>query len=345
MGGCNACCRGGKVAIHDHYDIERVAVGSGVRSKVFKAVHKTTGEVVAVKRIEKALTLSRTLWDDELSMMQTCSDNTNIVNLLHVYETDTYVYLVTKYAFGGELFDRIIKEGAYDETKARQHLHDILLALQSLHANGIVHRNLKPENLLLTTTKSDARLQLSDFSVACLLQQEKFLTTVAGTWAYAAPEVLQSDQEYDEKCDIWSAGIILCVLLTGFHPFDQDGRQTTKRMMENILKGELNLDSRPWKSISSEAKDMIRLLLTKDPTQRPNAAEALQHVWISQTHESPVALTTSLDSYRRRMQRKFRSSVVAAVAASKLRKSIVSDSNCIELEMPEGEQSTSTPLP
>ena len=104
MGGCNACCTGGKGTINDHYEINVIAFGSGIRSKVFKGIDKMTGQVVAVKRIEKSWTLSRTLWEDELSMMQTCSGNGNIVNLLNFYESKEYVYLVTNYASGGELF-------------------------------------------------------------------------------------------------------------------------------------------------------------------------------------------------------------------------------------------------
>ena len=118
-----------------------------------------------------------------------------------------------------------------------------------------------------------------------------------------------------------------CVL-TGMHPFDPDGRQSSTKTMDNIRRAQVDLETKPWAHISQEAKSLIRLLLTQDPKARPTATGALHHPWfdaiITKTNNGGT-LDVALDSYQRRMQRKFRTSVVATVAATKLRNSLHDD--------------------
>ncbi|CAH8275785.1 unnamed protein product [Arabidopsis lyrata] len=155
-------------------------------------------------------------------------------------------------------------------------IRSILNVVQICHFMGVIHRDLKPENFLLaSSTDENAMLKATDFGLSVFIEEGKVYRDIVGSAYYVAPEVLR--RSYGKEIDIWSAGIILYILLCGVPPF---WAETEKGIFDEIIKGEIDFQSQPWPSISESAKDLVRKLLTKDPKLRISAAQALEHPWI-----------------------------------------------------------------
>lgn len=154
-------------------------------------------------------------------------------------------------------------------------------ALRYLHKRGIVHRDLKPENLLLTS-KADrgAELKIADFGLSRLRTDSSLMTTVCGTWAYSAPEVRILRAPYTHKVDLWSLGVIVFVLCSGYHPFDPEGCASEEELQDAIKHGRFDFDDPVWDRISVDAKDLICRLLVVNPAERLDTGGLLRHSWI-----------------------------------------------------------------
>ena len=157
-------------------------------------------------------------------------DHPNIVKLYEFYEDSHQFHLVQELCSGGELFDRIIDSGHFSEVMAATVIKQTLEAVAYCHSCQIMHRDLKPENLLLETDKPDAIIKVTDFGTGLLFDPNVKITKKYGTPYYIAPEVLK--QNYNEKCDIWSCGVILYILLCGFPPFNGTSDEI---ILQNIL--------------------------------------------------------------------------------------------------------------
>ncbi|GMF21217.1 unnamed protein product [Phytophthora lilii] len=318
-------------------DSPEVVLGEGACSRVFRARKRASGELVAIKRLDKAqqrlIDDDPLQWEREVALLRRCASHPNVVALHDVMETAEYVYIIMELAEGGELFQALIDEGAYSEWDARRFMMDLLEALRFLHELGIAHRDIKPENLLLTSmSPKHASIKLADFGLAALVEESSLLSNGRMTWAYCAPEVfktaspaeaqfdLQASQpepvrnpEGGVQSDMWSVGIVLYVLLSGTHPFDPDGRQTRDQMISSIQSGQFSMVSPRWDAISSEAKELISALLQISPDARPTASQALHFKWFKSQHTSRQSLAVSisdtegLEQYRHLMRRKFRS--------------------------------------
>ncbi|KAF0700137.1 Aste57867_9325 [Aphanomyces stellatus] len=287
-------------------------IGKGTHSKVFHAKHKASGDDVAIKMIPKAA--ARQEWRREVAVMKMLDTHPNIVELKGTYETEDAVCLVMEYAAGGELFQLLIRDGAYSEDIARSFAKDTLTALAFLHDQGIVHGDLKPENLLVTSKHAKkAHVKLADFGMAAVMTTKQLVDKDNLTWAYCAPEVLAADAAaavVDAKGDMWAAGVLLYILLSATHPFDPDGRCNKAILVDRILHYEMvNLDA-GWEDVSVEAKDLIRRLLDRDPTTRLAAADALRHPWFLKASVPTLPLQSSLrgdlNVYMRGMETRFR---------------------------------------
>lgn len=135
----------------------------------------------------------------------------NIIKLHEVHESDTSIYLVLELLRGGELFERIVKRGIYTERDAAILMKKLLSALDYMHCKGIMHRDIKPENLILKETDNNFEVKIADFGLATVVTQGDYLFKRCGTPGYVAPEIL-ADEKYDQKVDIFSAGVILYIL-------------------------------------------------------------------------------------------------------------------------------------
>lgn len=263
-------------------------LGQGTYAVVKEAQHIKTGQFFAVKIINKKLMEGREhMVRNEINVLKKISQgHRNILTLVDYFETINNLYLVTDWAQGGELFDRICAKGSYYERDAANLVRSITEAVAYLHDNGIVHRDLKPENLLFRTRDEDSDLLIADFGLSRIIDTEKFhvLTTTCGTPGYMAPEIFNKSG-HGKPVDLWAIGVITYFLLCGYTPFD---RENSVDEMQAILKGDYSFDPPYWDGISDIAKDFIKRLLTVDPNVRLTAQQAIGHPWLAADVIGPV---------------------------------------------------------
>ena len=182
-------------------------------------------------------------------------DHPNIVKLHDISEEKNRYYIVTELCEGGDLFTRLERHRRFSEKDAINMLKQILAGIDYLHGKNIIHRDLKPENILLFGQNS--QVKISDFGSSIIHNSQLPLTQIAGTPYYTAPEVL--NENYSNKCDIWSIGVITYILLSGMAPFY--GR-TNRDIIKMIRKGVFRFEGQVWDKISDICKDFICTLLT-----------------------------------------------------------------------------------
>eukprot|EP00830_Metopus_es_P017914 TRINITY_DN6067_c0_g2_i2.p1 TRINITY_DN6067_c0_g2~~TRINITY_DN6067_c0_g2_i2.p1 ORF type:complete len:423 (+),score=78.40 TRINITY_DN6067_c0_g2_i2:63-1271(+) len=203
-------------------------------------------------------------------------DSPHIVKLYEFYSDSKYYYMVTEYVDGGELFDEIQRRKGFSEEMAADITGQLLSSIVYCHERKIVHRDLKPENILIDeVTESKIKIKVIDFGTAESFKTNEKLKTTMGTPYYIAPEVLM--KSYDEKCDIWSCGVILFILLSGIPPFNGP---TDEDIMKSVKKGKYNFNNAIWEDISESAKDLIKKMLEFIPAKRIAAKDAYCHEWI-----------------------------------------------------------------
>lgn len=166
----------------------------------------------------------------------------------------------------------------FDEGDAAIVMKQLLSAINYCHSKKIVHRDLKPENMLLEQDKDLEKIKIVDFGTSLVYDSGKKLEEKLGTAYYIAPEVIK--KSYNEKCDLWSCGVIMYILISGEPPFN-DPRADNDAIMKKVELGKYDIEHGIWKSVSKEAKDLIKKLLTYDPAERISAEQALRHPWIA----------------------------------------------------------------
>lgn len=187
-----------------------------------------------------------------------------------------------EYCAGGELFDRIIQRGHYSERQAAQLTKIIVTVVEVCHSLGVMHRDLKPENFLFSDEEEDSPLKTIDFGLSVFFKPGEVFHDVVGSPYYVAPEVLR--KSYGTQADVWSAGVILYILLSGVPPF---WAETEQGIFEQVLKGFLDFKSEPWPQISDSAKDLIRNMLNPNAAERYTAHQVLCHPWIQKDGVAP----------------------------------------------------------
>ncbi|KAK3275742.1 calcium-dependent protein kinase [Cymbomonas tetramitiformis] len=269
-------------------------LGRGCFGVTRLAINKETGAVHACKSISKTRTL-KTKEDSEdvrreVSIMYHLQGHPNVVNLFGTYEDKANVHLVMECCEGGELFDRIVEKGHYKEKDAADIFRTIMKVVAQCHALGVMHRDLKPENFLLSTKKDDALLKATDFGLSIFFKPGERFGDIVGSAYYVAPEVLK--RNYGPEADVWSAGVILYILLCGVPPFWAESEQG---IFQAVLKGKYDITNSPWHKISKSAKELVQALLKANPRERMTAAEALSHPWVREGGEaSDVPLDDSV---------------------------------------------------
>lgn len=264
------------LSFDDMYTLVKPALGVGCYGKVFKCIHKRCGAERAVKIIEKNKMQSQAeRLEREINILRSLS-HPHLMKLFEYIQDEQNIYLVSELYTGGELFDRIVELKKFTEHDAANILLPILQAVMYLHSQKVVHRDIKPENIMFESKSPNALVKLVDFGTSCHFDTSK-LTTRFGTPYYIAPEVLKRD--YSEKCDIWSVGVIMYIMLAGKAPFD--GKNDSE-ILEKVVNGVY--DPFPL-SVSNEAKDLLGKLLEYDQKKRLSAQEACTHPWfkMSQT--------------------------------------------------------------
>lgn len=277
-----------KVSIDEFYAVGR-QLGRGRFSKVCEATHKFTGASHAVKIIDKSKLQGpeRELLRTEIAILNLVT-HPNIVRLHDVYEDKQHIFIVMELVLGGELFNRIVGRARYTEAEARLVMQPLLEAVAYLHRLGIVHRDIKPENILCGDHLND--LKIADFGLSKLVHPEEIMKMPCGTLNYVAPEVL-SLVGYGREADIWSVGVIMYLLLRGELPFYGKSKN---EIINKTVHAEVSLESdSAWTNVSPAGKSLLKGLLTKEPSKRLTAQDALAHEWFASRASQPRRYTTS----------------------------------------------------
>ena len=253
-------------------------LGEGAFATVRKA--SKNGETYACKIINTAR-MNEDLCKKEIEMMKRAGKHAHLVSLVDVVELPDARALVLELATGGEVFERICEKGCYSEKDAALVAKQVALALKHLHSRGIAHRDLKPENLLLVSDAHDADVKLCDLGIAAAPCEK--LDKRVGTPGYAAPEMLLATKKktYDARCDLFALGVILFVLLGGYHPFDPMGDASDAILASRIKQGKWQFHDEAWAKISPEAKDVVRHLLAVKPDDRWDVDDVLSSPWVA----------------------------------------------------------------
>ena len=256
------------------------ALGEGSFGKVYKAKQIATGKLVAVKQIDKTSMdrFEMQLQITEIELLKVIGSHPYIIKLVDVMEDDKNFFIVLEYLDGRDLFE-FMNRNFMNEAKAKKILYSILRAVKYLHNFGIVHRDIKLENIMMTSKDGHQALpKLIDFGLSKIFMVDEKSNDKFGTIAYCPPEILLGKDHWS-TADVWSLGICLHVILTNRVPFvSLDKKQTVK----NIIEQKLNFNQMGWYRISNQAKDLVNRMLDKNPETRPSVERVLQHDWITQ---------------------------------------------------------------
>ncbi|XP_011175548.2 serine/threonine-protein kinase GL21140 isoform X2 [Solenopsis invicta] len=282
-----------------HYTVGHI-IGDGNFAVVRHCTHKSSGAEYAMKIVDKYKCQGKeTMLASEVAILrQVC--HPNIISLIAEQDTAEQLFLVMELVKGGDLFDAIAVATKFSEAEASVMISHLTSALAYLHSHHIVHRDVKPENLLVEMDGSHVRcLKLGDFGLAQVVREP--LYTVCGTPTYVAPEIL-AETGYGLKIDVWAAGVILYILLCGFPPFvSVDNEQ--EELFERILSGQYEFTSPYWDTISDSAKQLISNMLQAQPELRFSAEDVLDHPWLAsflggeQTAATATATDASAEQY------------------------------------------------
>jgi len=285
--------------VREVYKIGRT-LGTGGFSVVKLATERSTGGVWACKimtlpKAGKNTGDGESTREDilkEVEILMSLS-HPNIIYLKEYFEETGRVYVIMEYLGGGELLDALLNkeksadglEAHYSEADARLIFKQLIAGVKYLHDIGIVHRDLKLENLLLTKKGDLSTIKIADFGLAKKYAQSQ-LSTICGTPQYVAPEVIRGGSTpytYTKKCDLWSCGIILFILLGGYPPFYDESEP---KLFRKIRGGKYNMQDPVWDLMSDESKDLIAKLLEVDPEKRLNISQVLEHPWMQEEEKT-----------------------------------------------------------
>ena len=256
-------------------------LGSGTFGIVYEAKNILFNNIVAMKVIKKEKSMNNLLIKNEIDILKKLS-HPNIVRIYEFYESKNNFYLINEYCDGGELYNYINKS-TLNEQQLSVLFYQVFSGLCYLHENNILHRDMKPENILISKKEKDLYndeeyfwIQIIDFGTAKIFEHDKKLKSIVGSAYYIAPEVL--NQDYNEKCDTWSVGVILYMFITGRAPF---GGQSNKEIINAIKTQTLDINNEKLLKASPEVRDLIIGLLKNDTNERLSAKQALNHIWFT----------------------------------------------------------------
>ncbi|GAB1608566.1 serine/threonine-protein kinase DCLK1-like [Argonauta hians] len=265
------------IDLTNKYGIRRL-IGEGNFAVVRECWSRSTNTRYALKIIDKTKCLGNVqMIENEVCILRK-ANHPNIIRLIEEFDSPDQLFLVMELVKGGDLFELITTATKYTERTASRMTHNLVSALAYLHAAGIVHRDVKPENLLVCEMSDGTKvLKLGDFGLATDAKQPLFV--VCGTPTYVAPDIL-SEKGYGLKVDVWAAGVITYILLCGFPPFVSPSNNQ-EELFDKILCGKFEFISPFWDEVSCSAKDLIHHMLQLDADQRYSAADVLHHPWVA----------------------------------------------------------------
>jgi len=320
---------------------KKTASSTSLASNTFQEIYKLTGEVLgqgayasvqtcinmytkveyAVKIIEKVPGHSRARVFKEIDLFYHCQGHGNIIQLVEYFEQHDKFFLVFEKINGGRLLDHIQRKKVFTEDEAANVISDVTAALCHLHSKGIAHRDLKPENVLCVYRNDTSLVKLCDFDLGSGIRLNTgggsvttpVLFTPVGSAEFMAPEIVEAftedneeDLMYDKRCDLWSLGIMMYILLCGYPPFTGSCGFSCEwsrggscdscqgNLFHNIKNGFYEFNPDDWSCISEEAKDLISKLLVKDAKKRISAKDVLCHPWFKKSYSTVLATPSKL---------------------------------------------------
>jgi len=351
------------------YRLTGEVLGQGAYASVQTCVNIYTEVEYAVKIIEKVPTHSRARVFKEIDLFHHCQGHPNIIQLIEYFEESDRFYLIFEKVSGGQLLDHIQTRKFFTEQEAAYIIRDVANALEFLHSKGIAHRDLKPENVLCVYRDRLTPVKLCDFDLGSGIKFHSgggsdttpLLLTPVGSAEFMAPEIVEAfiedteeDFKYDKRCDLWSLGVMMYILLSGYPPFSgscgQDcawaaGGQCDDCQMNlftNIQQGKFEFHSKEWSHISPQAKDLIKRLLVKSAKRRLSARDVLSHEWLNNNNN--MALSTPAKIRKENSARQLSLFAESAGAVNRvvlqhmsvniMDNVIVKDNNCVSLSPP-----------
>jgi len=316
-----------KSEIKKNYEMGDV-LGSGNFAVVKKATNKQKDSKiptqVAIKIIDKAKVEDMNDIQREIEIMSIIS-HPNVINLFEIYDEPKKMHLVMELVTGGELFDRIVSAGSYTEADAANTIKTLCSALAYLHEKDIVHRDLKPENILYESPADDAQIKVADFGLARIVSNKDMMKTACGTPGYVAPEILKNQGYNSGAVDLWSAGVILYILLCGFPPFYEE---ELPALFDQILHARYDFPSPWWDNISAEAKDLVTKLLELDPKKRLTAVQVAEHPWIKGGGSATPLGEAQKSMKRYNASRKLKKAALGIMAKKRMEKLLAAAKAC-----------------
>lgn len=285
-------------------------LGSGSSSQVFVCQRTNSGEKLAAKIVKKINARSRDRVLNEVELHHLCRKQENILSLIKFFEESSRYIFVYPLMLGGSLLRHIEKQHVFTETKAKEVVKDLSNGLSFLHQHGVAHRDLKPDNILCDNNETITPVKICDFDLASGIGSltkpvsTPVLQTPVGSAEYMAPEVVKMfvDEDkatsYDKRCDLWSLGVILYIMLSGHPPFygncgedcgwdrNEPCDKCQNLLLNSILSGNYSLSGEEWNKISQNAKDLVANLLVHDASRRYSADAILQCPWITSDNEN-----------------------------------------------------------
>ena len=256
----------------DECQIESI-LGQGLDGEIVRYSNKKDNTKGVLKIPRNDLT-------QEINILSKLAPHPNIVAFNGTQRTTKGDGILLEYLEGRDLFSLMGEEDNLYESQARDILRQVLSGIQSLHAQGVVHRDIKLENIFVSTKSS---VKILDFGLSTFVATDSSLSELSGTPSYLAPEMIgkslhPAGSGYGRPVDVWACGVLLYVLISGAFPF---WHEKQLRSYQLILEGDIDFSDEGWEEVSAEAKSLIRLLLTLDPSSRPSASEALNHCWFN----------------------------------------------------------------
>jgi len=262
-------------------------IGHGSYSVCRRCVHRGTRVEYAVKIVDRSKRDS----EEEVQILLRYGQHPNIISLRDMFEEEDKVYLVFELMRGGELLDKILRQKFFSEREARAVMEKVTNVVKYLHQNGVVHRDLKPSNILYADDSGNPdTIRICDFGFAKQLRADNgMLMTPCYTANYVAPEVLKK-QGYDAACDVWSLGVLLFTMLAGETPFASGPEDSPEDILQRIGKGQYDMSSGNWSTVSSLAKDIVTKMLDVNPSRRLTTQQILAHPWMTSRNQPTTNL-------------------------------------------------------
>merc|ERR1711988_1893710 len=339
------------------YRLTGEMLGQGAYASVQTCVNIYTEIEYAVKIIDKTVpTHSRSRVFKEIDLFHHCQGHKNIINLIEYFGEQDRFYLVFEKITGGQLLDRIASRKYFTEEETIEIIRDIAAALEFLHSKGIAHRDLKPENILCVYGDRLTPVKLCDFDLGSGIKFHSgggsdttpLLHTPVGSAEFMAPEIVEAfiedteeDFKYDKRCDLWSLGVMMYILLSGYPPFSGSCGQKCAwaqggqcdlcqlNLFTNIQHGMFEFHPKEWSCVSRPAKDLIRRLLVKDAKKRLSARDVLNHEWIDNNNQSFLSTPAKIRKDNSAKQLSLACESVAAVNRVVLQHMSISILDCV----------------